>query len=42
MRIRLTDKYKPIPKQQMASDCPARFIFYGGAMRGGKSVWLVM
>jgi hypothetical protein len=42
MRIRLTDKYKPIPKQQQASDCTARYIFYGGAMRGGKSVWLVM
>lgn len=42
MRIRLTDKYKPIDKQQQASDCTARYIFYGGAMRGGKSVWLVM
>lgn len=42
MRIRLTDKYKPITKQQAASDCLARYIFYGGAMRGGKSVWLVM
>jgi len=42
MRINLTDKYKPIPKQQEASDCLAKYIFYGGAMRGGKSVWLVM
>ncbi len=40
MQIRLTDKYKPIPKQQEASDCLARYIFYGGAMRGGKQLSL--
>lgn len=39
---RITDTYKPIDKQVEAHECLARYIFYGGAMRGGKSVWLVM
>lgn len=40
VEIRASDSYKPIAKQDQAHRCPARYPFYGGAMRGGKSVWL--
>ena len=32
--------YEPSPKQCEAHACPERFILFGGAMGGGKSVWL--
>jgi hypothetical protein len=40
IEIKASDSYKPIDKQDEAHRCPARYIFYGGAMGGGKSVWL--
>lgn len=33
-------KYKPTPKQILAHTAPERFVLYGGAVGGGKSVWL--
>lgn len=39
MDVQLT--YEPSPKQLEAHESEAKFILYGGAVGGGKSVWLV-
>jgi hypothetical protein len=38
--IDLREKYKPTSRQTIAHTVPERFILYGGAMGGGKTVWL--
>lgn len=35
------ESYVPEPRQLEAHLCPARYPLYGGAMRGGKTAWLV-
>lgn len=40
--IDLSSKYIPTEKQYMAHVAPEMYVLFGGAMRGGKSVWLVM
>lgn len=37
--INLNEIYEPHTKQKQAHRSKARYILYGGAMRGGKSVW---
>lgn len=32
--------YRPFERQVVAHTCPERFVLYGGAVGGGKSVWL--
>jgi len=39
MKIDLSKIYQPIEKQKLAHSSKERFCFFGGAMRGGKSVW---
>lgn len=39
MEINLSDSYTPTDKQDDAHQCLARYIFYGGAVGGGKSAW---
>lgn len=38
--IDLRQIYKPIERQIIAHTTPERFVLYGGAVGGGKSVWL--
>lgn len=42
LNIDTTKVYIPTGRQATAHKCPARYILYGGAMGGGKSVWLCM
>ena len=35
-------QYKPFEKQIAAHRAPERYKLYGGALRGGKTVWLCM
>jgi len=39
--IDLSKLYKPHPRQVLAHTAPERFILYGGAFGGGKTIWLV-
>lgn len=39
--IDLSKLYKPHPRQVLAHSAPERFILYGGAFGGGKTIWLV-
>lgn len=34
--------YVPTERQRIAHQCPSKYILYGGAMGGGKSVWLAV
>lgn len=38
--LRIKMDYVPTPRQLEAHNCDAKYILYGGAMGGGKSVWL--
>jgi len=37
----LVEPYVPTPRQAIAHSVPERFVLYGGAMGGGKTIWLV-
>ena len=39
--IDLSQIYKPHPRQVLAHSAPERFVLYGGAFGGGKTIWLV-
>lgn len=39
MEINIAEKYVPTAKQDEAHRCLARYILFGGAIGGGKSVW---
>ena len=41
MAIDLSKLYKPFSQQVKAHTSPERFILYGGAFGGGKTIWLV-
>src|SRR3990167_7356407 len=40
-KIDLSSQYKPHPRQVLAHTAPERFVLYGGAFGGGKTIWLV-
>jgi len=40
VEVDLRKKYIPTEKQYQAHIAPERYTFYGGAMRGGKTVWM--
>jgi len=39
-KVDLSELYKPFPKQQLAHTSIERYILYGGAFGGGKTIWL--
>ncbi len=39
--IDLSKLYKPHPRQVLAHSASERYVLYGGAVRGGKTIWLV-
>lgn len=41
LTLQLDQVYQPTPKQQLAHSASARFLLYGGAVGGGKTIWLV-
>lgn len=40
-KLDLSQEYKPHSRQILAHTAPERFVLYGGAFGGGKTVWLV-
>jgi PBSX family phage terminase large subunit len=42
VRVSFNKTYKPHERQALAHAAPQRFILFGGALGGGKSVWLCM
>jgi len=41
VKVDLRKLYKPFEQQAKAHTAPERYVLYGGAIRGGKTVWLV-